>query len=305
MKNYRFKAKIESAPGGGAYVLFPYDTEKEFGTKGKVPVKATFDGVPYTGSLIKYGQPQHMLGLLKSIREQVGKGPGDTIDVTIQRDELPRVVEIPPAFQKLLKKEGLLRTFETLSYTHRKEYCRWITEAKKEETRFARLTKAIEMLKKGIKTPRVNPRMASSVSGFCLRSSCAATSQKQSKMLPQLLHREIEGLNRTIRPRQHYAALHYRQHIGGQRLAIRALGQPVLHLLHALAHRTNPSLEIFGDELVCRPVLRIDLQRQPPQRTAILTSGLQDSSAVSRKDCEDALHRIIAFCERRVDHHRP
>jgi len=153
MKNYRFKAKIESAPGGGAYVLFPYDTEKEFGTKGKVPVKATFDGVPYTGSLIKYGQPQHMLGLLKSIREQIGKGPGDTIDVTIQRDELPRVVEIPPAFQKLLKNEGLLSTFETLSYTHRKEYCRWITEAKKEETRSARLTKAIEMLKKGIKTP--------------------------------------------------------------------------------------------------------------------------------------------------------
>lgn len=94
-----------------------------------------------------------MLGLLKSIREQIGKGPGDTIDVTIQRDELPRVVEIPPAFQKLLKNEGLLSTFETLSYTHRKEYCRWITEAKKEETRSARLTKAIEMLKKGIKTP--------------------------------------------------------------------------------------------------------------------------------------------------------
>lgn len=39
MKNYRFKAKIESAPGGGAYVLFPYDTEKEFGTKGRYPSK--------------------------------------------------------------------------------------------------------------------------------------------------------------------------------------------------------------------------------------------------------------------------
>ena len=63
----------------GAYVLFPYDTEKEFATKGKVPVKATFDGVPYTGSLIKYGNPQHMLGVLKAIRERTGKAPGDTI----------------------------------------------------------------------------------------------------------------------------------------------------------------------------------------------------------------------------------
>jgi hypothetical protein len=57
--------------GGGAFVFFPYDVEKEFGTKGQVPVKATFDGVPYKGSLFKYGQPQHMLGLLKAIREEI------------------------------------------------------------------------------------------------------------------------------------------------------------------------------------------------------------------------------------------
>ena len=153
MKKYKFKAKIAAGDGGGAYILFPYDTEKEFATKGRVPIKATFDGVPYTGSLVKYGQPQHMLGLLKSIREQIGKGPGETIEVTIQKDEEERVVEIPPAFEKLLQKEGLLLAFEKLSYTHRKEYCRWITEAKREETRLARLEKAIVMLKKGIKTP--------------------------------------------------------------------------------------------------------------------------------------------------------
>ena len=153
MKKYKFKAKIEAGDGGGAYILFPYDTEKEFATKGRVPIKATFDGVPYTGSLVKYGQPQHMLGLLKSIREQIGKGPGDTIEVSIQKDEEERVVEIPPAFEKLLQKEGLLPAFEKLSYTHRKEYCRWLTEAKREETRLARLEKAVAMLKKGINTP--------------------------------------------------------------------------------------------------------------------------------------------------------
>jgi hypothetical protein len=85
MKKYKFKTKIEAGDGGGAYVLFPYDTEKEFATKGKVPVKATFDGVPYSGSLIRYGNPLHMLGVLKSIREQIGKGPGDTIEVVVWR----------------------------------------------------------------------------------------------------------------------------------------------------------------------------------------------------------------------------
>jgi hypothetical protein len=153
MKRYKFKAKIESGDGGGAWILFPYDTRREFGTKGKVPVKATFDGVPYTGSLIKYGHPQHMLGLLKSIREQIGKQAGDVIDIELWKDEEPRTVEVPPVFEAAMKKAGVLATFETLSYTHRKEYCRWIIDAKKEETRTARLTKAIEMLKNGIKTP--------------------------------------------------------------------------------------------------------------------------------------------------------
>jgi hypothetical protein len=153
MKTYKFKAKMEASDGGGAYVLFPYDTETEFATRGKVSVKATFDGVPYTGSLMKYGGPHPMLGVLKAIREQIGKGPGDTIDVEVWRDDAARTVEVPAAFTKRMREEGLLPFFEALSFTHRKEYCRWITEAKKEETRLKRLEKAVEMLRKKVRTP--------------------------------------------------------------------------------------------------------------------------------------------------------
>src|SRR5580704_6313292 len=153
MKKYKFKAKIEAGDGGGAYVLFPYDAMKEFATKWTVPVKATFTGVPYTGSLIKYSNPLHMLGMLKAIREKTGKGPGDTIEVVVWRDEAVRTVEVPAQFENLMKKEGLFTAFRKLSYTHRKEYCRWVTEGKKEETRLRRLEKAIEMLKKRVSTP--------------------------------------------------------------------------------------------------------------------------------------------------------
>ena len=153
MKKCKFKAKIEAGDGGGAYVLFPHDTGKEFATQGKVPVKATFNGLPYTGSLIKYGHPLHSLGMPKAIREQTGKGPGDTIEVVVWKDEAVRIVEVPARFENLMKKEGLLPVFKKLSYTNRKEYCRWITEAKKEETRSKRLEKAIEMLKQGVSTP--------------------------------------------------------------------------------------------------------------------------------------------------------
>ena len=153
MKKYRFNAKMESGTGGGAFILFPYETEQEFGTKAKVPVRATIDGVPYMGSLIKYGHPQHALGIPKTIREQIDKEPGDTIEVVLWRDEEPRTLEVPSQFQKRMEQEKLLPFFEKLSYTHRKEYCRWITEAKKETTRQQRLEKAIELLSHGIKTP--------------------------------------------------------------------------------------------------------------------------------------------------------
>jgi hypothetical protein len=135
------------------YMLFPYDTETEFATRGKVPVKATLNGVPYSGSLMACGGPHHMLAVLRAIRQQTGKGPGDMIDVEIWRDDATRTVEVPVAFEKLMKKEGLLPFFEELSFTHRKEYCRWVTEAKKEETRLKRLEKAVEMLGKGVRTP--------------------------------------------------------------------------------------------------------------------------------------------------------
>ena len=153
MKQYKFKATIQPGIGGGAGVVFPYDVEREFGAKGLIPVKSTLDGIPYTGSLCKCGPEAHMLGVLKGIREQIGKGPGDTIEVVLWRDEEVRTVEVPADFKTLLEKEDLFASFEKLSYTHRKEYCRWITEAKKEETRQNRLKKSIEMLRAGVKTP--------------------------------------------------------------------------------------------------------------------------------------------------------
>jgi hypothetical protein len=153
MKRYTFKARIEPGVGGGAGVVFPYSVEREFGVKGRVAVKSTIDGVHYTGSLMKCGPESHMLGVLKSIRGKIGKGPGDIVDVVVWKDEEVRKAEVPVAFEESIKTEGVLPSFEKLCYTCRKEYCRWITEAKKEETRQARIAKAVQMLKDGMKTP--------------------------------------------------------------------------------------------------------------------------------------------------------
>ena len=153
MKKYKFDAEIREGRGGGAYVVFPYDAEKEFGTNGKVPVNATIDGVSDQGGLFRMGTPNHMLGVPKAIRDQLGKRPGDMVAIVLWKDDAPREVAVPPELTARMKKAGVLPFFEGLSFTHRKEYSRWIADAKKDETRARRLDKAIELLKKGVRTP--------------------------------------------------------------------------------------------------------------------------------------------------------
>ena len=90
-KIYEYDAEIKSSEigSGGAYVPFPYDIREEFG-KGRVKVRATFDGEPYEGSVVNMGVKNndgsvcYIIGILKSIRAAIGKQPGDRVHVTIQ-----------------------------------------------------------------------------------------------------------------------------------------------------------------------------------------------------------------------------
>ena len=151
-KKQTFTATIQNAGGGGAFVEVPFDVEKAFGSK-KPKVKAMIEGVPYRGLLTRMGGPNHLLIILKGIREQIGKTFGDEIQVTVEPDLEERVIEIPKDLLKELKKDKEAKAFfDKLSYTHRKEYVTWVTEAKREETRQGRIVKTIEMLKKGKKT---------------------------------------------------------------------------------------------------------------------------------------------------------
>lgn len=81
---YSFEAKLEKVEGiDGTYIVFPYEVKKEF-NKGRVKVKAAFDGVVYEGSLVRMKTPYHIIGVRKDIRAKIGKQQGDSIHFTIQ-----------------------------------------------------------------------------------------------------------------------------------------------------------------------------------------------------------------------------
>ena len=150
----RFSAIIKSVNPdgtGGAFVDLPFDVEKTFNKK-RVKIVATFDGVSYRGSLVRYGGPDYFLLIRKDIRAQIGKEAGDMVEVTIIEDTAPRIVEVPKDFQSLLDaNSNEKKFFENLSYTHKKEYVNWIIGAKRPETREQRMNKAIELMKQGKK----------------------------------------------------------------------------------------------------------------------------------------------------------
>jgi hypothetical protein len=52
----------------------------------------------------------------------------------------------PRDFAEAMKKAGLADFFANCAPSHQREYLKWITEAKKPETRQARIAKALKML---------------------------------------------------------------------------------------------------------------------------------------------------------------
>ena len=138
-----------------AWIDFPYDLKEMYGVGNLVPYKATFDGrVTYRGSLAKMGGPGAMILLRKDVRAELGKQPGDSVEVVIELDDKPRELLVAADIKKALQAAGLWDQFDGMAYTHRKEYVQWIEDAKRIETRQSRIQKMCEMLAAGQKSPR-------------------------------------------------------------------------------------------------------------------------------------------------------
>jgi hypothetical protein len=144
----RFKAEM-----GERGVVVPGDPKAEFGGA-RAPVAGTVNGTPFRGRLMVYGGVTY-LGFRKEIRDAAGGiERGDTVEVEIERDDAPREVEVPEELAAVLAGDPALKSaFESLAFTHRKEYATWIAEAKRPETRARRVEKALDMLRNGVKHP--------------------------------------------------------------------------------------------------------------------------------------------------------
>ena len=119
----------------------------------RFPVRATINGHTWRTSVSPM-RGEFLVGLNRAVRDAAGVEAGDAVDATIELDTAPREVEVPPALASALATDPAARqAFEGLAFTHRKEYARWIEEAKRPETRERRVAQALERLREG-KPPR-------------------------------------------------------------------------------------------------------------------------------------------------------
>jgi len=138
--------------GSGTLLEVPFDVRAAFG-KARAPVRGTVNGHPFRTTVAVYGG-RYFLGFRREIREAAGFGDGDRLSVVLELDDEPRTVELPAELEAVLAADSEARAaFDRLSYTHRREYAEWVSGAKHEETRRARLERTAAMLRDGVKHP--------------------------------------------------------------------------------------------------------------------------------------------------------
>jgi hypothetical protein len=115
----------------------------------RFPVVATINGYQWRTTVTRM-KGEFLVGLNREVREDASVEAGDTVTLTLALDTAPREVEVPEALAQALNADPeATAAFERLAFTHRKEFARWIAEAKREETRDRRVVQALEMIRAG------------------------------------------------------------------------------------------------------------------------------------------------------------
>ena len=140
---------LEPRGPAGAFVLSDEQVAVVGGGRRVFPVRVTVNGVTLSLRLARMGG-ENLIGLARAVREQAGVSIGSAYEVQIVADDSERGLQVPEDLSVALAGDARARAaFEALAYSHRKEFVRWVGEAKRDATRAQRVAKTIEMLHAG------------------------------------------------------------------------------------------------------------------------------------------------------------
>ncbi|MCL2394325.1 MAG: YdeI/OmpD-associated family protein [Acidimicrobiaceae bacterium] len=149
MGTLSFRTELVSR-GPAAGILLDDDQVAVLGEGAKrFPVRATVNGYSWRTSVARMGG-ESLVGLNREVRAGAGVEAGDSVEVTLELDTEPREVEVPADLAAALAADAEAGArFDAMAFTHRKEYARWVADAKRADTRERRVHQALEMIRDG------------------------------------------------------------------------------------------------------------------------------------------------------------
>ena len=145
----RLEAELVARGPAGAVLVSDEQVAVIGGGRKTFPVTVTVNGVTLALRLARMGG-ENLVGFNKAVRAQAGVEIGSSYGFTISADTDERTVEVPDDLAAALAADDAAASaFEALAYSHRKEYVRWVTEAKREQTRADRVAKTVDLVRAG------------------------------------------------------------------------------------------------------------------------------------------------------------
>jgi hypothetical protein len=141
----RFKATLGTEDQGSLFFELPFDAREAFGAA-RPKVKVTVNRHAYRSTVSVYAD-RFYIPVNKANRDAAGVAVGDVVNVVLELDTEPRVVDAPPPLARELEKDRRAKAaWQKLSYSHQREHADAIANAKRPETVVSRVKKTIEML---------------------------------------------------------------------------------------------------------------------------------------------------------------
>jgi Bacteriocin-protection, YdeI or OmpD-Associated/Domain of unknown function (DUF1905) len=146
----RFESVVELGGRTATGIQVPDEVIEGLGGSRRPAVTITVNGYTYRTTAVRMGG-RFLVPLSAEHRAAAGVEAGQAVTVDLDLDTAPREVELPADLAEAM--DVAARTaYDALSYTHRKEWVRWVEEAKKPETRATRIEKTVAGLREGRKT---------------------------------------------------------------------------------------------------------------------------------------------------------
>jgi len=149
MSALRFTTTLQPR-GPAAAVVLSDEQVAELGEGSKAfAVSATVNGHTWPGRVSRM-HGENLVGMSRAVREAAGVEAGDAVAVELVLETAPPEVQVPATLTAALDGDPPSRAaFDALAPSHRKEFARWVAEAKRDETRERRVAQTLEMLREG------------------------------------------------------------------------------------------------------------------------------------------------------------